>query len=82
MATVAAAQLLIIGPARILPWVFLATIFAVLQNTWWAVLLPLSLYGAAVAFSLKRPSRESRWPRERAPALGASAGRTRHDWRA
>jgi hypothetical protein len=56
MAAVAAVQVLVVGPARILPWAFLAAIFAALQGIWWAAALALSVYGAAVVWALARPA--------------------------
>ena len=51
MAAVAAVQVLVVGPARVLPWAVLAAILAALAGIWWAALAALSLYGAAAMWA-------------------------------
>ena len=63
IATVAAMQVLVVGPARILPWAFLLALFGLLQSALWPALLALSLYGAATVLALVTPS-------ERRPEFG------------
>jgi hypothetical protein len=60
IATVAAAQVLLIGPARVLPWAFLLALFGLLQSAWWAALLALFLYSAAIAHALLGADRSRR----------------------
>ena len=68
IATVAATQVLVVGPARILPWAFLLAFFGLLQGASWPVLLALALYGAAIVLALVMPT-------DRRPALArAGAG--------
>ena len=57
MAAVAGAQSLVIAPARVLPAAFLLALFAVLQESWWAALVALALYGAAVAYGIATRAR-------------------------
>ena len=66
MAAVAAAQVLVIGPARVLPAAFLVGLFAVLQESWWAALAAVSLYAAGVLYAMVRGphSRERSDPEE------------------
>ena len=57
MAAVGGVEALVLGPAVVMPWAALAAILAALQGVWWAVLLALAVYGAAVALALvRRPS--------------------------
>lgn len=70
MASVAAVQVLVVAPARILPWAALGTLAALLLERWWFALAIFGLYAAAVAWGARH------LPGGREPLAEARAGWT------